>query len=75
MQHNLLTEFDLHLLAEGNHYDNYEKLGKTDEAILQWKKALEVETSAAYPDETVTERLQKKLDAARNNNSADGNKK
>ncbi|MDA1313296.1 MAG: 1,4-alpha-glucan branching protein GlgB [Acidobacteria bacterium] len=23
----LLTEFDLHLLAEGNHYDNYEKLG------------------------------------------------
>jgi len=27
MQTPLLTEFDLHLLAEGNHYDNYEKLG------------------------------------------------
>ena len=27
MQSNLLSEYDLHLLAEGNHYDNYEKLG------------------------------------------------
>ena len=27
MENPLLTEFDLHLLAEGKHYDNYEKLG------------------------------------------------
>jgi len=27
MQNSLLTEFDRHLLAEGNHYGNYEKLG------------------------------------------------
>lgn len=44
--------------------DNYEKLGRKDEARRQWEKALEIESSASYPDESVLKRLREKLSSA-----------
>ncbi len=45
--------------------DNYEKIGNADEAMKKWKRALDIETSAAYPDETVVERLEKKVETGK----------
>lgn len=45
--------------------DNYEKLGKADEAMKNWKRALKIEDSAPYPDETVLERLKKKVETGK----------
>ncbi len=45
--------------------DNYEKLGKADEAMKNWKRALDIETSSPYPDESVVERLEKKVETGK----------
>ena len=45
--------------------DNFEQLGEKDEALKNWKRALKIETGAPYPDETVVNRLTKKVETGK----------
>lgn len=44
--------------------DNFDKLGDTDKAVQNWRRALEIETGSPYPDDSVVKRLEEKIKTA-----------